>query len=171
MSVSIARNGSAFTRRGLLLLAAGHLLPEPISAGRILIATPEQRDPDFARTLILLFEAGGPAAMGLMLNRPLRRRNGEGQLYAGGPIAIGTRCLLREASSPAARRLCPGVWFADGAARSPDGRTYLGYTGWTLSQLRDECLRGHWRSIPGEASIVFDPDSETLWERTFAREK
>lgn len=171
MSDSIARIASKFSRRGLLLTAAWRAAPELPAAGRILIATPEQRDLDFARTLILLCDATPHAAMGLILNRPLRRRAGEAQFFAGGPIAQGTRCLLREASSPAARRLCAGVWLADGAARDPNGRTYLGYTGWSAAQLRDELIRGHWRILPGEASLVFDPDPSTLWERTVAREK
>ncbi len=171
MRDSIARNGSGYTRRGLLLLAAGRVAPEPPSAGQVLVAMPELRDPDFARTVILLFDAGTQSAMGLMLNRALRRRDGEPQLFAGGPVAQGTRCLQREASSPNARRLCPGVWLADGPAREPGGRTYLGYTGWTAAQLRDECLRGLWRTLAGDAAIVFDPDPATLWQRLLAREK
>lgn len=171
MSASIARNGNRPTRRGLLLLAAGRAAPEPPAAGRLLVAAPELRDQDFARTVILLFDAGPQTAMGLMLNRPLRRRSGEQPLFAGGPVAQGTRCLLRDAASPSARRLCPGVWLADGPSRDPGGRTYLGYTGWTASQLRDEWMRGLWRSLPGDAAIVFDPDPATLWERLLTRER
>jgi putative transcriptional regulator len=171
MSDSIARNGARFTRRGLMLAATWRAAPELPGAGRILIATPEQRDADFARTVILLIDATQHAAMGLILNRPLRRRSGEQLLFAGGPIAQGTRSLLREATTPTARRLCHGVWLSDGAARDPGSRTYLGYTGWTAAQIRDEILRGHWRAIAGDASIVFDPDPATLWERTLTREK
>jgi putative transcriptional regulator len=171
MSDSIARNGLRFTRRVLMLAAAWRAAPELPGAGRILIATPEQRDADFARTVILLIDATQHAAMGLILNRPLRRRSGEQQLFAGGPIAQGTRSLLREATTPTARRLCHGVWLSDGAARDPGSRTYLGYTGWTAAQIRDEILRGHWRAIAGDASIVFDPNPATLWERTLTREK
>lgn len=171
MSDSIARNGARFTRRGLMLAAAWRAAPELPATGRILVAAPERRDVDFARTVILLIDATQHAAMGLILNRPLRRRAGEQQLFAGGPIAQGTRSLLREATTPTARRLCPGVWLSDGAARDPGSRTYLGYTGWTAAQLREEILRGHWRAIAGDASIVFDPDPATLWERTLTREK
>lgn len=171
MSDSIARIAGHFTRRGLLLAAAWRSAPEAPAPGRILLAAPELRDPDFARTLILLFEGGSQAAMGLMLNRPLRRRSGEQPLFAGGPVAQGTRSLLRGASSPAARRLCPGVWLADGPARDPAGRTYLGYTGWTAAQLRDEWTRGLWRVLAGDAALVFDPDPATLWERALARER
>lgn len=171
MSDSIARNGIDFTRRGLLALAGWRWAPQSASAGQILVAMPELRDPDFARTVILLFDAGPQAAMGLMLNRPLRRRAGEQPLFAGGPVAQGTRSLQREAASPAARRICPGVWLADGPAREPAGRTYIGYTGWSAAQLRDECLRGLWRIVAGDAGIVFDADPATLWERALAREK
>lgn len=154
--------------------AAGALLgaawdAPPFAPGQILVATAAQRDPDFARTVILLIFAASEAAMGLMLNRPLRRRSGEPQMYAGGPVALGVRSLTPEAPSPAARPLCPGVYLVPGQSKAAGARIYLGYTGWSAAQLREEWIRSHWRILPGDAAIVFDSDTETLWQRLSLR--
>lgn len=157
------------TRRRWLLAAAAAWQAPPFETGQMLVATPALRDPDFARTVILLFSASSEAVMGLMLNRPLPRRPGEGQLYAGGPVAQGVRSLLPEATEPAAARVCPGVWLVNGQTRSSKGRVYLGYTGWTTAQLRQEWLRGLWRILPGDAAAVFDPEPGRLWQRLQSR--
>ncbi len=157
-------------RRHLLLSAMGVWQAPPFQAGQMLVATSSLRDADFARSVILLFSASAEAVMGLMLNRPLPRRSGEPQMYAGGPVPHGVRSLLPEAADPSATRLCPGVWMVAGRTRSPRGRTYVGYAGWTAAQLRQEWLRGLWRILPGEADAVFDPEPERLWERLQGRQ-
>lgn len=157
------------TRRQMLLTAGAVWQAPPFRAGQMLVATPALRDPDFARSVIMLFSVSAEAAMGLMLNRPLPRRAGEPQMYAGGPVPQGVRSLLPDAAEPSATRLCPGVWLVNGQTKSPKGRTYLGYTGWTSSQLRQEWLRGLWRILPGDASAVFDPEPEGLWQRLQGR--
>ncbi|MCS7041542.1 MAG: YqgE/AlgH family protein [Bryobacteraceae bacterium] len=156
-------------RRSLLLAGLAALQAPPFAAGQMLVATPALRDPDFARSVILLFSVTPEAAMGLMLNRPLPRRAGEPQMYAGGPVAQGVRSLTPEAADPSATRLCPGVWLVPGQTKSPKGRIYLGYTGWTAAQLRQEWLRGLWRILDGDAAAVFDPRPEQLWQRLAAQ--
>ncbi len=156
-------------RRQLLLSAMGVWQAPPFQAGQMLVASSSLRDADFARSVILLFSASAEAVMGLMLNRPLPRRSGEPQMYAGGPVPQGVRSLLPEASDPGAARLCTGVWLAAGRTRSPRGRIYLGYTGWTAAQLRQEWMRGLWRVMAGDAGAVFDPQPERLWERLQGR--
>jgi len=165
MSGSLDHAAPRTTRRQLLLAAGAVWQAPPLQAGQMLVATPALRDPDFVRSVILLFSVSPEAAMGLMLNRPLPRRAGEPQMYAGGPVPQGVRSLLPEATEPSATRLCPGVWLVNGQTKSPRGRIYLGYTGWTSSQLRQEWLRGLWRILPGDASAVFDAEPERLWQR------
>ncbi len=157
------------TRRHLLAAAAAWIQAPPLQSGQMLVAAPALRDPDFARSVILLFSVTADAAMGLMLNRPLPRRAGEPQMYAGGPVPHGVRSLLPDAADPSAVRLCPGVWLVSGQTQSPKGRIYLGYTGWTAAQLRQEWLRGLWRILPGDASAVFDPEPAKLWQRLQGR--
>lgn len=165
MSGSSKHSAPCITRRHLLLAAGFAWQAPPFQTGQMLVATPALRDPDFARSVILLFSVSAEAAMGLMLNRPLPRRAGEPQMYAGGPVPQGVRSLLPEAAEPSATRLCPGVWLVNGQTRSQRGRIYVGYTGWTSSQLRQEWLRGLWRIVAGDASSVFDPEPERLWQR------
>jgi len=169
-TMSVGSDGRLrWTRRRMLLAGAMVWQAPPLAAGQMLVASPAMRDEDFARSVILLFTVTPEAAMGLMLNRPLPRRAGEPPMFAGGPVARGVRALLPEPSDPSAVRLCAGVWLAAGQAKTPKGRTYVGYTGWTAAQLRQEWQRGLWRIVPGDAAAVFDPEPERLWQRLTGR--
>ncbi len=156
------------TRRAALLL----LVPPPptAQAGQILIASTALADSDFAKTVILLLSVDTQVAVGLVLNRPLRRRPGEPQYYAGGPVPSGVRSLVRAPSGQDSRRICSGVHLVPGEARSQDARIFVGYTGWTADQLQQELSRGYWRAVPCDSAIVFDPDPGTLWQRLSARQ-
>ena len=44
-------------------------------------------------------------------------------------------------------------------------RVYAGYSGWTAKQLQGEVELGGWHIFPGDASVVFDPDPESVWSR------
>jgi len=161
---------SRMTRRfALLVLASPCASGQTIAAGQILVAGAALQDEDFAHTVIFLIQADEQAVAGLMLNRPLRRRSGEPQYYAGGPIAQGVRSLVRESIENNAKRICPGVFLLPGYAKAPDARIFLGYTGWTAGQLREEIGRGFWSTIACDPAIVFDPDPTTLWQRLTSR--
>jgi putative transcriptional regulator len=45
----------------------------------------------------------------------------------------------------------------------------LGYAGWSSGQLENEIMQNGWLLLPAEASILFDPDPESLWRRTLQK--
>lgn len=158
-----------------ILMTPGVLLAGArLEAGSILVATTKSHDPDFARSVVVVIRYDSESAIGLLLNKPTNvplsevlpeAKDKQVMVYAGGPVAIGVRGLLRTKSAPfftvvtSKREL---------VSRSP--RIYAGYTGWTASQLQNEVTRGLWTVLPASSSIIFDPHPETLWQRLSKRE-
>lgn len=132
--------------------------------GDVLVATEKSRDPDFARSVVLLIHSDRDVVMGLILNRPSATMR-----YFGGPIPLGVRTLFRSRTKPAdAERILDGVYMASKEAPAPKGaiaRMYAGHVGWSAQQLTDEISRGLWKLVPGGAALIFDPHPETLWQR------
>ena len=96
-------------RMTLVLALAGSANSQPLAAGKLLLATAKSHDPDFTRSLVLLIHYDSESAIGLMLNKPttvpiseiLPEANGKSvTVYAGGPVSIGVRGLLRSKSPP-----------------------------------------------------------------------
>jgi putative AlgH/UPF0301 family transcriptional regulator len=126
------------------------------TVGEILSATETSRDPDLAKSVVLLIHSDSNGVMGLILNRP--RGN---SAYSGGPIPLGQRTLV---ASGQTGKILDGVYMTS-TTKDPRGRTYIGYVGWSPQQLTDEISRGLWRVVPGAAFVVFDSHPETLWKR------
>jgi putative transcriptional regulator len=162
--------GEPFIRLQLLALAlAVSANSQQLTAGNLLKATARSHDPDFTRTVVLLIHYDSEAAIGLILNKPtdvpltdvLPEAKGKAMtLYAGGPISIGVRGLVRTASPPffsvvtnkaeLLRRIASGE-------PSSTFRVYAGYTGWSAQQLQSEVAQGLWKVLPA--------DTGTLWRR------
>lgn len=130
------------------------------SAGDILIATAKSRDPDLARSVIVLVQYDREGAIGLMLNRP------NGKAFEGGPIDLGVRTLVRSRSKPeGARQIAGDLFLFPGIVEKPGARVYAGYTGWSAQQLKDEFARGLWKILAPDSGVVFDANPSTLWTR------
>ncbi len=172
-------------RAGTLVLGlAIFLLPAeaaPIATGSLLVATAKSHDPDFARSVILIIQYDSGSAMGLMLNKPtdvpvsdlLPEAKGKAvPVYAGGPVAIGVRGLLRTKTAPYFSVISKKTELlreiSKGAATA-SFRIYAGYTGWTPRELQSEVARGLWRVVPGASDAIFDSQPGGLWQRLAVR--
>src|SRR5205814_5084904 len=127
---------------------------QDLSAGQMLIATQKSRDPEFSRRVVLLVRCDRQGAAGVILNRPsdvtLSRVFPELQsAETGHDPAVGTnaQALLRSRTAPEkATRLFADVYTisdhrlleksAAEGKRSSMFRVYVGYTGWSLQQLK-----------------------------------
>jgi putative transcriptional regulator len=151
-----------------------------LTTGALLVATQKSHDPDFARSVVVLIQYDAESAIGLMLNKPtdvpisdvLPEAKGRPVVvYAGGPVAVGVRGLVRTKSTPffsvVTNRAELLKLIASGAPSS-SFRIYAGYVGWTGRQLQGEVERGLWRVMPAKAGAVFDVHPETLWRRLSA---
>ena len=162
--------------------------PGDIGVGRLLIATKDLGDPNFAETVILIVDYDSEkGASGLILNRrtkvaltklfpDLKTAPGD-PVYQGGPVEVsGAQALLRAHSKPEnANRVFGDVYVTGSrdlieksvaAASDPSSfRLYVGYGGWGAGQLEREIDLGAWELLNGKTSIVFDDDPDSLWSR------
>jgi putative AlgH/UPF0301 family transcriptional regulator len=98
----------------LLASSVVHTLPAqgmPLGAGlrptreRLLVASQDLRDPNFARTVVLLVEYDDAGAMGVVVNRTTSRSLKDLQpevktdrtdtIYLGGPVLLSSLLVLR----------------------------------------------------------------------------
>jgi putative transcriptional regulator len=162
--------------------------------GRLLVAAPALRDPNFDRTVILVLEHGDEGALGVVLNRPTatdlyaalprweRFATEPPVLFEGGPVApTAAICLGRTLASAE-----PDGWlplFADLATidldRDPEEltesvqgvRVFAGYAGWGSDQLEGEVAAGAWyvlEALPGDA---LSPAPDDLWRTVLRRQR
>jgi putative transcriptional regulator len=178
------------TKAAVCLLFAGALArAQDLSAGKILVASRQSHDADFAQTVVLVVHHDQQVTIGLFVNRPLNvpltevypeLKQGQLKLYAGGPLTVGIRALYRSRTRPAgtspilddvsmiSTKTVLGKMVEAGTPSSVF-RVYAGYTGWSPGQLGDEIARGLWQVVAGDAGVIFDPHPETVWSRLIGR--
>lgn len=163
-------------------------------AGRLLVAAPGMRDPNFAETVILVLEHDSHRALGLVINKPiasepagrlLRRLGGlepgkaggpEVRIHYGGPVEPLQGFFLhtpdyRAADTEAVTdRVSITRDFAilrDLVENKGPSRVFLalGYAGWGPGQLENELRRRDWIIVPSDGNLIFDDDPDTIWQR------
>jgi putative transcriptional regulator len=155
-----------------------------VEPGTFLIASPILRDPNFARTVVLLCEHDDEeGSMGLVINRRTevtldRAVDGvaekpEQHLWYGGPVQRDVVLVLhREQDVEGARRVVDGMSLGGEpdrilemlrGPRCGDVRVFSGYSGWGAGQLRDELESGSWIVSPALARIIFETDADAIW--------
>ncbi len=159
-----------------------------------LVARRSINDPIFERSVVLMLPLKGqPLIVGLSVNKPIRLplvkifpespalKNRSDNAYLGGPVDMAAPALLFHAPKPPeqAMLLYDDVYlsldpdFIAGLLQDPkqsgDMRLYLGRSQWAPEQLEGEALRGSWYSLRAEGKVLFDPDSEHLWDRLHLR--
>lgn len=160
-----------------------------LAPGKLLVASREISDPNFAQTVILLVHYDAEGAVGLMLNRrtdlPISHALEQlkaakalsDPVYLGGPVDTPTVfALLRSTNTmEGAEHVVSSVyWLTTKAALEktisshPDPdifHVYLGYAGWTAAQLKTELRLGSWFIFQGDDQTVFDANPDSLWRQ------
>ena len=161
--------------------------------GRLLVAAPTMRDPNFDRSVVLVLEHSDEGALGVVLNRPT-----ETDLFAtlprweplaadptvvfvGGPVSPAAAiCLAR---SPVATETDGWKPLFDGLGTvdlnlDPEEldaplekvRVFAGYAGWSAGQLESEVEAGAWfivDALPGDA---LSTRPQNLWPAVLRRQ-
>jgi putative transcriptional regulator len=162
--------------------------------GRLLVATPDLKDPHFERTVVMVVSHEPSGTLGVVLNRatevlvtevldPWAGLAAEPPvLFEGGPVQPEAAICLGRVRTGAD----PGEGFAriDGSVGTVDltgdpatiakdldrVRVFAGYAGWDAEQLREEIESGAWfvlDSLPGDAFIETPDD---LWTMVLRRQ-
>jgi putative transcriptional regulator len=168
--------------------ARGDFHPKPeIARGKLLIASDQLLDPNFAETVVLLLEYAPEGALGVIINRPTdvklaellpeveQLRGRDDNAFLGGPVARNRMILLLRSKTPPASsaRVVDGVFITSSldALRdlprdphaAPGLRAYVGYAAWGPQQLDAEVAHGDWHVLPADAATLFDRPPAKLW--------
>lgn len=159
-------------------------------AGQLLLASPTLRDPNFARSVILVGAHTDEGAMGVVLNRPSavtvceavpaleRVLDDHEPVFVGGPVQPNSIVLLAEFLDPVPAGLIVlgRIGFpspqadidelTDAIARR---RIFAGYAGWSEGQLDAELDDGDWITLPAVPEDIFTDDPQSLWRSVLER--
>jgi putative transcriptional regulator len=156
----------------------------------LLVASPQMRDPNFERAVVLLVQHSGQGALGLVINREAQVKVGDVVSHLdmpggahplqrpalwGGPVERGAGFVLYKG-------LAPEGWTAGNVAVSPSrerlaalvgaGAEFhlcLGYAGWGPGQLDRELAEGSWVFVEATAELVFDTPLAERYDRALAQ--
>ena len=164
-----------------------------LEAGKLLVASRDLGDPNFAETVVLLVHYGEDGVVGLIVNRrtrvPISRaledvegaKAREDPIYAGGPVGrAGILALLRSRTKvDGAEHVFGDIYLVGKAtvlektlaagAQPESFHIYAGYAGWTTRQLAGEVELGAWYIFSGDAAVVFSAHPEMVWSRLIER--
>lgn len=159
-----------------------------------LLATPILEDPNFRRTVVLLFHHTPEGALGLVVNRPSNRNLGElldliqmpvGHssirdlpVLLGGPVSPGSGWIIFEGDDPSGMSFVvrDGLRVTGSLAvlkdlieHGPKGHVsfLLGYSGWGPGQLDREMEAGAWMTAPADRETLFECPYDERWRRAW----
>jgi putative transcriptional regulator len=162
--------------------------------GRLLVATPALRDPNFERTVVLIVAHEEGGALGVVLNRATEVQVADvlgnwgalagdpAVVFEGGPVQPEAAiCLAR--TRPGIEELV-GFNRVSGAVGTVDlsgdpeqlvegvvgVRVFAGYAGWSPGQLEGEITGGSWFVFDALPSDAFAPRPDDLWQMVLRRQ-
>jgi putative transcriptional regulator len=169
---------------------------EPVP-GSLLVAAPTMADPNFARAIVLLLDAGHDGALGVVLNRPTELAvasvlapwaevvSEPDVLFQGGPVETDSALAVADVLEPLAGDQEPVGWrrvFESTGLVDLDApvellapavsalRIFAGYAGWSAGQLEGEIAEGAWYVVPAEVGDPFLDDPSGLWATVLRRQ-
>ena len=152
--------------------------------GSILAAHPALIDPNFRRTILFLsHHSPEDGAIGLVLNRPLRKTFGELssnrafgdlkdiEMFYGGPVAADhiTLASLQWRTDPAVVAFQSFMGNIEDVQIEPQWkqglRAFAGYSGWSQGQLESEIAQKAWVVLAPAREIIEMEDPQGLWRQ------
>ncbi len=160
-----------------------------IGAGNLLLSEPFMFDENFRRTVVLVCEHSEEnGTVGLILNKPINLRLNDvvedfppfkGKVFLGGPVGTDTLQFLHtlgdriENSLKLTDNLYWGgnfeqlkVMMSNGEVNSDEIRFFLGYSGWSPSQLHEELKDNGWIITTATSQHIFETPFDALWKNT-----
>jgi putative transcriptional regulator len=160
--------------------------------GKLLLAAPVLKDPNFDRSVVFIAEHSEDGAMGLILNRPSEAPiadaipdltwvagSDDDHVFVGGPVAPNGVIVLAEWVDPsqAVVLVDDDLGFVPGDAEDIDAlaaavrraRVYAGHAGWGPGQLEEELAEEAWIVETPLREELFSDDPEGLWAAVLRR--
>lgn len=162
---------------------------DKLSPGIMLIADPFLKDPNFARTVVLLCEhQEEQGSFGFIINRPFEQKLDELipdvlvpniPVYQGGPVQMDTVHFIHQVPEliTGGAEIIPGLyWGGDFAAaiqlvnsnpeESGKIRFFIGYSGWSQGQLQGELDEKSWILSAIDPVLLFAADEQEIWKQS-----
>jgi putative transcriptional regulator len=158
---------------------------EPAS-GILLISDPFLKDPNFMRTVVFLCEHQEQGSFGFVLNRKYENTIDElipeleGHkipLFYGGPVQMDTIHFLHQypAEIPGGQEVMKGVYWGGDFDKVVEMikndemnenkiRFFIGYSGWSDGQLKNELDEKSWLTVKATRKLVFHNDYKEIWK-------
>jgi putative transcriptional regulator len=164
--------------------------------GQLLVAAPGIGDPRFDGAVIYLIHHDKNGAFGVAINRPVGKHklselldalgqpskgvNGEVRIFAGGPVQPEIGIVLHTTDYHSDRTVAVDTRFAItsdsqilraiASGKGPKKSLIaFGYAGWGPGQLEDEMSHNDWYVAPADATLLFDDDRDTVWQKAYDR--
>jgi putative transcriptional regulator len=177
-------------------MTGGSVIGADWLGGQVLVAMPAMRDPNFIQSVIFICAHTPEGAMGVVLNRPLKKPRfaelltqldiapnpplREIRLGAGGPVDDNRGFVLHSPDWQAEGSMAVDENFMltanmevlqaiAGGGGPAQGLLLLGYAGWEAGQLDAEIKENAWLTVPPDEGLVFDAACETKWGRALKK--
>ena len=164
--------------------------------GQLLVAMPAMQDPRFEHTVIFLCAHNADGAMGLIVNRPLKKLSfpelldqlgiarGTSDINIGvqygGPVETGRGFVLHtpeyeqngtiSVDNRVGLTATVEILRDIASNRGPrQSLLALGYAGWGPGQLENEIQQNAWLNVPADDHLLFVEGIELRWERAIGK--
>ena len=154
--------------------------------GDLLISEPYLPDPNFERTVVFLCEHDENGTFGFVLNKPGNATFGQAieeasgfdaRLYIGGPVQMDSLHFLHKAHDQVegGKEVVEDIYWGGDfeqlmtqintrAIRENDFRFFVGYSGWSPGQLKEELETKSWIVYKkADPNLIFKLSAEELW--------
>ena len=160
--------------------------------GRLLLAGPNLRDPNFFRTVVLMLDHDAAGALGVVLNRPTDYPIVSALpqwaaavcepdvVFVGGPVAPENAIALAQlrsghAEPEAWNRVAGDIGIVNLEASGPireltNLRIFAGYAGWAPGQLEGELDANAWIVLDSTTGDISTSMPQALWEDVLKRQ-
>ncbi len=157
-----------------------------ILPGKLLIADPFLRDPNFMRSVVFICEHKIEGSFGFVLNRIYDSYLGElisdlenstFPVYYGGPVQLDTIHFLHQCPDliPGGVEVTDGIFWGgdfevvvqlikEDRLNNSDIRFFIGYSGWGEGQLEEEMKQKSWITGDGTRKIIFPVNVDNTWK-------
>ncbi|KAF0130113.1 MAG: putative transcriptional regulator [Bacteroidetes bacterium] len=159
--------------------------------GRVLIAEPLMDEFYFGRSVILLADHNDEGTFGLVMNKPTGTTLNEilpdfpdfpAPVFIGGPVQTDNLYFIHTLGNevPDSSEILPGIyWGGDleivkellklGLIGKDQIRFFLGYAGWSPSQLDEELKNNAWVVSETNLRSLFKTKSDKMWNNYLQR--
>ncbi len=159
-----------------------------LNQGILLLSDPFLKDPNFARSVVLLCEHNREGSFGLVLNKKSQYHlsdlvelafNLTITVFDGGPVQQNTLHFIHRKPNliPESVEVAKGIFWGghfetivallrNGSLSPDDIRFFVGYSGWSQGQLEEEHEGKSWIIAAATPAIIFMSKEALIWKNS-----